>query len=119
MTQIEKRLLDSLKKEEITGKELEELLVARKDNKASFLLVDVREREEYRIEKILGVDLLIPTSEFYLDTKIIEGYKNEAIVLQCRSGARSNSMQQILKGFGYNNVINLSGGILDYQGPKS
>jgi len=119
MKQKEKSLLDALKKQEITGKELEELLVARKDNKVSFLLVDVREREEYSIEKIVGVDLLIPTSEFYLDTKIIEGYKNEAIVLQCRSGARSHSMQQILKNFGYNNVINLSGGILDYHGPKN
>lgn len=108
--------LNPLKKEEITGIELEQLLIARKDNKASFLLVDVREEEEYNIEKIVGVDMLIPTSEFYLDTKIMGDYKKEAIILQCRSGARSHSMQQVLKGLGYDTVINLSGGILDYKG---
>ena len=118
MSQKEKKAFEVLKKDEITTEELQQLLAERDEKNPSFLLIDVREREEYSVEKIVGVDLLVPTSEFYLDTSILDEHKNKTIVWQCRSGARSNSMQQILNGFGYKKVINLLGGILDYGGPK-
>ena len=119
MQKKEKRILDVLKNNEITTEDLQQLLIERDKKNTTFLLVDVREQEEYNIEKIVGVDLLVPTSEFYLETSILDEHKNKTIILQCRSGARSHSMQQILNGFGFKKVINLSGGILDYKGPKA
>ena len=118
MEKKEKRILDALKNDEVTTEELQQLLIERDKKNIAFLLIDVREQEEYNIEKIVGVDLLVPTSEFYLETSILDEHKDKTIILQCRSGARSYSMQQILNGFGFKKVINLSGGILDYKGPK-
>ncbi len=119
MERKENTILELLKNDEITAEELQQLLIERDKKNTTFLLIDVREEEEYNIEKIVGVDLLVPTSEFYLETSILDEHKNKTIILQCRSGARSHSMQQILNGFGFIKVINLSGGILDYKGPKA
>ena len=60
MEKKEKKILEVLKNDEITTDELQQLLIIHKKN-TTFLLIDVREQEEYNIEKIVGVDLLVPT----------------------------------------------------------
>ena len=54
-----------LEKNEINGEELEYLLLERKKEKTQFLLIDVREEYEYNENRILGVDSLVPLSDFF------------------------------------------------------
>jgi rhodanese-related sulfurtransferase len=105
-----------LKKNEINGKELEYLLEERKKNKASFLIIDVREEYEYNEKRIKGVDYLVPMSDFFNKIKNLETHKSKHIIAKCKLGGRSAQAQAHLKLLGFKNVINLSGGITNYNG---
>ena len=52
-------------KDKINAQDLERLIEKRNDNTINFILVDVREEYEYRNERIVGVDYLIPMSNIY------------------------------------------------------
>ena len=82
----------------------------------SFILVDVREVNEYNSCRIVGVDHLIPTSSFYEKITTLENKKNSTIILQCHSGGRSLQCQKIMQSMNYTKVINLSGGISKFNG---
>ena len=103
-------------KKEINGEELEHLLLERKNNKADFLLLDVREEYEYNKKRIVGIDYLIPLSDFFNKIKEIENYKTKNIIITCKLGGRSAQAQTQLKLRGFDNVINLAGGISYYKG---
>jgi rhodanese-related sulfurtransferase len=45
----------------------------------------------------------------------LEEWKNDEIIVHCRSGARSNMAKQMLTAAGFSNVRNLLGGVLDWQ----
>ena len=81
-----------------------------------FLLIDVREEYEYNNKKIVGVDYLIPLSDFFNKVRQIEGYKSKHIIAKCKLGGRSAQAQMQLKLMGFKNVINLAGGIVNYGG---
>ncbi len=78
---------------------------------APFQLVDVRTPEEYASGHIAG-SVNIPVEE--LDARKGEISKDEAVVLYCRSGNRSNQAAQILDRAGYTGVYDL-GGIIAWQ----
>ena len=105
-----------LEKTEINGEELEYLLSERKKEKTQFLLIDVREEYEYNENRILGVDHLVPLSDFFNKVKDIEMYKSKPIVAKCKLGGRSAQAQRQLRLMGFEKVINLSGGITNYKG---
>ncbi len=105
-----------LEKTEINGEELEYLLSERKKEKTQFLLIDVREEYEYNENRILGVDHLVPLSDFFNKVKDIEMYKSKPIVAKCKLGGRSAQAQRQLRLMGFEKVINLSGGISNYKG---
>lgn len=105
-----------LKKDEINGEELEYLLLERKKERANFLLIDVREEYEYHEKRILGVDYLVPLSDFFNKTKELEEHKSKPIIAKCKLGGRSAQAQRQLKLMGFTRVINLSGGISNYKG---
>lgn len=105
-----------LDKNEINGEELEYLLSERKNERVEFLLVDVREEYEYNEKKIVGVDYLIPLSNFFNKVKDIDQYKSKHIITKCKVGGRSAQAQMQLKLLGFEKVINLSGGISKYKG---
>lgn len=105
-----------LAKNEINGKELEYLLLERKNERAEFLLIDVREEYEYNEKKIVGVDYLVPLSDFFNKVKHIEEYKSKHIILQCKLGGRSAQAQMQLKLLGFEKTINLAGGLTNYKG---
>ena len=105
-----------LAKNEINGKELEYLLSERKNKRADFLLVDVREEYEYNEKKIAGVDYLVPLSDFFNKTQDIEAYKSKHIIVKCKLGGRSAQAQMQLKLLGFDKVVNLAGGITNYKG---
>ena len=105
-----------LERTEINGKELEYLLSQRNIGRAEFLLVDVREEYEYNQKRIVGVDYLIPLSDFFNKAQQIEAYKSKHIIAKCKLGGRSAQAQMQLKRMGFKRVINLAGGISNFSG---
>jgi adenylyltransferase/sulfurtransferase len=78
------------------------------DKGEDLFLLDVREPYEYQIAQIGGV--LIPQND--VPNRLAEIPRDKEIVVQCRSGARSQRIAELLKEQGYTNVVNLAGGIL-------
>ncbi len=76
------------------------------------LLVDVREQNEYDALRIPG-SILVPLSEF--EERFEELPRDRAIIMQCRSGARSGRTTEFLLAQGYSDVVNMAGGILAWQ----
>lgn len=76
--------------------------------KNKFLLLDVRQPEEFRNEHIKGARL-IPLND--LHRRMHELPKNQEIVCVCRSGSRSQTAARQLRAAGYT-VINLNGGMI-------
>lgn len=74
-------------------------------------LIDVREPYEYEIANLGGQN--IPLTE--LNSRLNELPKSQAIVVHCKSGARSEKGIQLLREAGFTNLKNLEGGILAWQ----
>jgi adenylyltransferase/sulfurtransferase len=74
-------------------------------------VLDVREPHEYQIANIGGT--LIPMNQ--VPQRLAEIDRNREIVVQCRSGARSQRVAEFLAAQGYANVKNLAGGILAWS----
>ena len=82
-----------------------------KDKRGEFLLLDVRQPEEYEAGHIPGATL-IPLGE--LEARQGELDRNKKIITYCRSGCRSMAAAIALYGLGFEGVQNLDGGILDW-----
>jgi rhodanese-related sulfurtransferase len=82
------------------------------ENHDDFVLVDVREVNEWETGHIPGAKFM-PLSEFQEYYQSLD--KNAEIILQCRSGKRSMSAALFLADQGYTNLSNLEGGILAWQ----
>lgn len=77
-------------------------------------LVDVREPAEHAAFNIGGI--LMPLGQIQtMQTDDIEDLKNEEVICYCRSGQRSMQASLMLETFGFTNVKNLTGGMLDWQ----
>jgi adenylyltransferase/sulfurtransferase len=74
-------------------------------------ILDVREPYEYQIAQIGGK--LIPQND--VPQRLNEIPRDREIVVQCRSGARSQRIAELLKQSGYTQVVNLAGGILAWS----
>jgi len=92
---------------EITSTELK----ARMDRGDSLKIVDVREPNEYQINRIPGSQL-IPLGD--IPRRYEELNRNDEIVVQCKSGVRSGKAADFLRSVGFTRVLNLKGGILDW-----
>ncbi len=77
------------------------------DAKEKFLLLDVREQDEYDTAKIPGSKLL-PLGQ--LPNRLGELDKKTPIVVHCHSGGRSARATAFLNQQGFN-AVNLAGGI--------
>jgi sulfur-carrier protein adenylyltransferase/sulfurtransferase len=74
-------------------------------------VLDVREPNEYQINRIPG-STLIPLGE--LPRRHQELPRDREIVAQCKVGGRSARAMEFLRTVGFTNVKNLRGGILDW-----
>jgi len=93
---------------EITPVELK----AKLDAGEEVLVLDVREPNEYQINRIEG-STLIPLGE--VPRRYAElGDKGRFIVCQCKMGGRSAKAMEFLQSVGFTNVKNLRGGILEW-----
>jgi adenylyltransferase/sulfurtransferase len=89
----------------VTVQELKQMI----DNQEDFQLIDVRESFENDICTLNGI--LIPMGE--IPSRIIEISKDKKVIIHCRSGARSaNAVSFLEQNFGFNNLYNLTGGII-------
>lgn len=87
-------------------------LKAKIDRNDEFVLIDVREPEEYAICKLPG-SRLIPLRT--LPERVHELSTADDIVVHCKSGMRSGQAVGFLKQAGYRRVKNLVGGILRWS----
>jgi len=82
-------------------------LKQRIDAGEDLFILDVREPFEYQIANIGGT--LIPQGE--VPQRLAEIDRDREIIVQCKSGGRSQRIAEFLMQAGYPKVVNLSGGI--------
>jgi rhodanese-related sulfurtransferase len=92
---------------EIASVELKQRL----DRGDALKIVDVREPNEYQINRIAG-SVLIPLGD--VPKRYNELNPNEEIVVHCKVGGRSAKAADFLRSVGFKRVLNLKGGILDW-----
>jgi rhodanese-related sulfurtransferase len=95
--------------EDITVKELKERL----DNNEKFFFLDVREEWEYDDDNLGAKNIPLANLPHQLDE--LEAYKDQEIVVHCRSGARSGNAKKFLESKGFSKVRNVVGGIIAYR----
>jgi sulfur-carrier protein adenylyltransferase/sulfurtransferase len=99
----------------ISVTQLEHMLKERENGSRDFVLVDVREPNEYEINKIPG-SVLIPKGDFLNGSAFDELSKltgnNQQVVLHCKSGVRSAEALAIVKGAGYADAVHVGGGVV-------
>ncbi len=89
-----------------------EELVQWQQNGEIFQLVDVREPREYETSNIGGALMPLTT----IATHIGKLYRDRKVVIHCRTGERSiRAIQELEDKFGFDNLYNLTGGIIAYQ----
>ena len=81
----------------------------------SYILLDVRTREEYRERRIEGA-VLIPVSELAERSGAELPDKTSTILVYCQSGRRSESAARLLLSLGYTTVYDM-GGITNWPYP--
>lgn len=81
-----------------------------KDEGKEFQVIDVREPHEYELVNI-GAEL-IPLNTVIENASKFR--KDIPVVLHCKGGVRSANAIQALKDLGFDNLINLKGGIVSY-----
>lgn len=94
----------------ITVHEYKARLDAGEDNH----LLDVREPDEFA-EYNLGGTLLPLGHIMSMQTDEIEDWKDEEVIIYCRSGNRSMQAGMMLETMGFKNVKNLVGGVLAWK----
>ena len=98
----------------ISVAQLEVMLKERDNGERDFVLIDVREPNEYEINRIPGA-VLIPKGEFLNGTALGQLPPVDAgtqVVLHCKSGVRSAEVLAVLKGAGYSDAVHVGGGVV-------
>ena len=91
----------------LTSRELK----AELDRGDQLVILDVREPQEFQINRLPG-SILIPLGD--LPKRYVELDPNANIVTQCKSGMRSAKAQDFLRSKGFTRVRNLTGGVLGW-----
>jgi sulfur-carrier protein adenylyltransferase/sulfurtransferase len=99
----------------ISVSQLEHMLKERDNGERDFVLVDVREPNEYEINHIPG-SVLIPKGDF-LNGSALEKLPgltdgDKQIVMHCKTGVRSAETLAIVKGAGYADAVHVGGGVV-------
>ena len=84
------------------------------DSGENLNLVDVREPHEHEDFNIGGK--LVPLGDIRaMQVDELEELKDQEVIVYCRSGGRSGQAAMILETMGFQNVKNLTGGMLAWQ----
>lgn len=95
---------------DITNLELKERI----DKGTAPMMIDVREPHEWDMQTLDGVTTISLGS---LEARLPDllPYKDQEVVLICRSGGRSGKATQYLQSQGFSNARNLLGGMLGWK----
>lgn len=89
-------------------------LKARLDAGETLNIVDVREPHEHEEFNIGGV--LVPLGQVRdMQVDELEAFKDQELIVYCRSGNRSGQACMVLDSLGFENTKNLVGGMLAWQ----
>lgn len=91
-----------------------EQLKARLDAGENLHVLDVREANEYA-EANIGATLLPLSQLRNMDTEAIDDWKQDEVIVHCRSGKRSIEACMLLETMGFAKTVNVTGGIMDWQ----
>ena len=91
--------------------QLEHLLKERDEGTRDFVLVDVREPNEYEINQIPG-SVLIPKGDFLTGHALEQLPDDKQVVMYCKTGVRSAETLAIVKGAGYADAVHVGGGVV-------
>ena len=83
-------------------------------NHKNALVLDVREENEYKPGHMLNAKL-IPLGKLKERIGELEKYKEQPIVVVCRSGNRSGTACAMLGKQGFSQAYNLAGGVMAWQ----
>ena len=89
---------------------LEGWLKERENGDRDFMLVDVREPNEYEINQIPG-SVLIPKGEFIDGSALGKLPSDRQVVLHCKTGIRSAEALAVVKRAGYQDAVHVGGGV--------
>ena len=91
--------------------DLQNMLKEREEGSRDFVLVDVREPNEYEINRIPGA-VLIPKGDFLNGTALEKLPSDKQIVMHCKTGVRSAETLAIVKGAGWSDAVHVGGGVV-------
>lgn len=83
------------------------------EHSSDIFYVDVREPHEFQEGHIEGM-INVPLSQLDSNFQLIP--TDKTVVIFCRSGNRSLQALNKLKGYGYEDLINVKGGMLAWKG---
>ena len=83
-------------------------------NKSNTMLLDVREVSEIKAG-MLNDAIHIPLSGIGKRLAELDKYKDDSVLVYCRSGSRSGFVCRTLSGRGFEKVYNLAGGIMAWE----
>jgi len=83
-------------------------------NKDKTVLVDIREMNEVK-SGMLADAIHIPMTSIGKRIGELDKFKDQAVIVYCRSGSRSTGVCRKLSSRGFEKVYNLSGGIMAWE----
>lgn len=95
-------------------KEVDTVAALQLINHKDALILDVREQKEYDAAHVLNARL-IPLGKLHERIGELEKYREQPIVVMCRSGQRSSSATGMLVKQGFAQTYNLMGGMIAWQ----
>jgi adenylyltransferase/sulfurtransferase len=95
----------------INVKQLSQMLIERDRGERDFVLIDVREPNEFEIVSIPG-SVLIPKNEFLMGNALADLPQDKQVVLHCKVGGRSAEVLAVVKGAGFADAIHVGGGVI-------
>lgn len=101
---------DAARDSTVSVVQLKAMLDARDAGEQNFLLVDVREPNEWDIARIPGAEL-IPKGEFIMGDALGKLPQDKPTVFYCKSGIRSAEVLALVKSAGFSDAIHVGGGV--------
>ncbi len=95
----------------ISVSQLDQWLKERENGERDFVLVDVREQNEFEINRIPG-SVLIPKGDFLNGSAFEKLPQDKQVVLHCKSGVRSAEALAVAKGAGFADAVHVGGGVV-------
>jgi rhodanese-related sulfurtransferase len=96
------------------GREVSVVETVQLINRKDALVIDVRDTGEYEAGHIAGARH-VPEKQLAERLKELEKFKNRPLIVVCRNGMRSAAAVPVLRAGGFNEAVNLHGGLSAWE----